>query len=307
MASAPGRVNLIGEFTDYNDGFVLPMALGFKTWVSAAPNDSDRIVVRSDASGDTAVLEIDSLLLPASKGKWTNYLTGVLAGFLEQGLRPKGFDALIVSDVPIGAGLSSSAALEVSFATLLEAVTGKRLDPGAKALLCQSAEHRFAGVPCGIMDPFIATLGRADHALLLDCRSHEPQWLPFTDPTVTVLIINTNVRHELATSAYAQRRHECRAAAEALGLTSLRDASMQTLEEHADRLDSLLVRRARHVIGETSRTLQAAQCIRKREWNEFGRLLDASHQSLKDDYAVSCAELDAVVAIAHGIGQRGGV
>jgi galactokinase len=307
LASAPGRVNLIGEFTDYNDGFVLPMALHHRTAIAAAPNDSTRIVVRSEATPESVTLEVTQPPAPEPRGRWSNYLQGVLAGFRGAGLEPRGFDALIASDVPMGAGLSSSAALTVAFATLLEKACGARLDPVFKVLLCQQAEHAYAGVPCGIMDAFIATLGRAGHVLLLDCRSRQPDWLPFAAPAVTVLLINTRVRHELATSEYAVRRQECMVAARALGVSSLRGASLELLGERAGAMDPVIVRRARHVIGEIARTLEAAGCIRAQSWPELGRLLAASHESLRGDYAVSCAELDAVVDIAHGIGRRGGV
>jgi galactokinase len=307
LASAPGRVNLIGEFTDYNNGFVLPMALEYRTSIAAAPNDSDRIVVRSEAAAETLTLEVGGAPRPEPAGRWANYPKGVLAGFLAEGLCPQGFDAFIASEVPMGAGLSSSSALAVAFATLLEAACGTQLDPQAKALLCQRAEHAYAGVPCGIMDAFIATLGRAGQALLLDCRSHECLWLPFADPAVTVLMINTQVRHQLAHSEYPVRQRECLAAAAALGVGSLRDASLQMLAQRAATMEALSVRRARHVISESARTLQAAECIRQRDWGELGRLLDASHESLRSDYAVSCPELDAVVDIAQGIGRRGGV
>jgi galactokinase len=307
LASAPGRVNLIGEFTDYNNGFVLPMALEYRTTIAAAPNDSDHIVVRSEAAAETLMLGVGGEPRPGPAGCWANYPKGVLAGFLAAGLRPQGFDAFIASEVPIGAGLSSSAALVVSFATLLEAACGARLDPLTKALLCQSAEHAYAGVPCGIMDVVIATLGRAGQVLLLDCRSHECAWLPFADPAVTVLMINTQVKHQLAHSEYPVRRRECLAAAQALGVASLRDASLELLQLRAAAMDALSIRRARHVISESARTLQAAECIRRRDWGELGQLLDASHESLRSDYQVSCAELDAVVDSAHGIGPRGGV
>ena len=307
LASAPGRVNLIGEFTDYNNGFVLPMALEYRTTIAAAPNDSGHIAVRSEAAAETLMLEVGEQPRPEPAGRWANYPKGVLAGFLAVGLRPRGLDALIASEVPMGAGLSSSAALAVSFATLLEVACGAQLDPLAKALLCQRAEHVYAGVPCGIMDAFIATRARAGQVLLLDCRSHECVWLPFADPAVTVLMINTQVKHQLAHSEYPVRRRECMAAAQALGVASLRDASLRMLAERAAAVDALSVRRARHVISEIARTLQAAECIRQRDWSELGQLLDASHESLRTDYAVSCAELDAVVDIARGIGRRGGV
>jgi galactokinase len=308
LASAPGRVNLIGEFTDFNDGFVLPMAIERRTVIAAAPNDSStRIVLRSEATGETVSVDLAEVLRPDAKGRWTNYPKGVVAGFLESGLKPRGFDAVIVSSVPIGAGLSSSAALETAMASLLETVTGVTLDPVDKILLCQKAEHTFAGVPCGIMDQFIAALGRARQVLLLDCRTKEPTWLPWTDPRVAVLVINTNVKHELSSSGYADRRRSCENAARAMGVPSLREATLEKLRAVSGSLDEMSVRCARHVIGEIERTVQAAECIRRSDWADFGRLMGESHASLRDDYAVSCFELDSAVEIAQGIGRKGGV
>ena len=307
VATAPGRVNLIGEFTDYNDGFVLPIAIERRTAIAAAPNDSHTIVLRSEATGETVIIDSSQPLSPDAQGRWTNYPKGVLAGFLDSGLKPCGFDALICSSVPIGAGLSSSAALEAAMATLLEAASGVKLDPVYKALLCQKAEHAYAGVPCGIMDPFISILARIGRGLLLDCRSREPTWLPFADPSVAILIIDTNVRHKLSGSAYAARRRSCETAAQALGVASLREATIGMLEQGSTSMDDMSVRCARHVIGENDRTLRAAECLRQSNWVEFGRLLDESHASLKHDFAVSCVELDAAVEIAQRIGPEGGV
>jgi galactokinase len=306
IASAPGRLNLIGEHTDYNDGFVLPMAIEFRTAIAAAPNGSSRIVLRSSAASETAVIDLSEPLQPEGPGRWINYPKGVLAGFVAAGHRPRGFDALIASDVPVGAGLSSSAALEAATATLLEGVCGVELDPVRKALLCQDAEHTYAGVPVGIMDPFICILGRRDEVLLLDCRSRETVWLPLEDPEVTVLAINTNVRHRLAESGYAERRRQCEAAARIIGVPSLREADLELLERTAG-LDELTRRRARHVISEIARTAEAARCLQERDWPAFGRLIHSSHESLKSDYGVSSPELDAVVEIARAIGLRGGV
>jgi galactokinase len=307
IASAPGRVNLIGEFTDYNGGFVLPMAIEARTAIAAAPNDTSRIVLHSQSVGETTTIDLSAPLMPEARGRWTNYVRGVVAGFVKAGIRPQGFDALIRSEVPLGAGLSSSAALETSAATLLEAVTGVTLDALRKVLLCQSAEHSYAGVPCGIMDPYISSLGRAGYAMLLDCRSNEPTWLALNDPAVAVLVINTNVKHQLSTGEYALRRKACENAARMLDVASLREASMELLVQHAEELEERALRCARHVVGEIARTERAAVCIRRRDWSEFGRLLDASHDSLRDDFQVSCEELDAVVAAARGIGRQGGV
>jgi galactokinase len=231
----------------------------------------------------------------------------VVAGFLARGIKLAGFDAMIHTTVPLGGGLSSSAALEVATATLLESVTGQKLDPVEKALLCQRAEHEYAGMPCGIMDQFISALGRKDHLLLLDCRSHETRLVPMTDPAVSVLIINSNVKHELTGSEYPTRRKQCETAAAALGVKSLRDATADRLEEQRGQLAQVIFRRARHVISEIERTELAAEGISAGNWPTVGQLMYASHDSLRDDYEVSCSELDAIVEIASGLGIKGGV
>ena len=307
IAAAPGRVNVIGEHTDYNDGFVLPMAIDRYTIVAAAPSESKRVQLRSSTSDQPASVDLSQPLKPAPKGTWSNYPVGVIAGFVARGLNPGGFDAFIHSTVPLGGGLSSSAALEVSTATLLEVVTGKTLDPVDKALLCQTAEHEYAGVPCGIMDQFISVMGKQDHLLLLDCRSRKPELVPMSDPSVALLITNTNVKHELTGGEYAKRRAQCEEAAKILGVPSLRDATADALERARSRMDAVVYRRARHVIGEIERTVHAAEGVRASNWPTVGQLMYASHTSLRDDYEVSCAELDAVVEIAQKIGIKGGV
>src|SRR5512141_3138473 len=239
VAAAPGRVNVIGEHTDYNDGFVFPMAIDRYTVIAAAPaNNGSKIVQLRSALGDGAIkIDLGQPLAPAKKGTWHNYPVGVLAGFLARGINPGGFDALIHSTVPLGGGLSSSAALEVSTATLVEAITGKQLDPVEKALLCQKAEHDYAGMPCGIMDQFISVMGKKDHIMLLDCRSRKTDLVPMNDASVELLITNTNVKHELTGGEYAKRRSQCEAAAKVLGVASLRDADAEKLEQARPKMD----------------------------------------------------------------------
>ena len=309
LAAAPGRVNVIGEHTDYNDGFVLPMAIERYTVIAAAPtrNGAKKIQLRS-TQGDGAIsLDLSQAVKPAPKGAWSNYPVGVVAGFMARGAKPGAFDALIHSTVPLGGGLSSSAALEVSTATLLEAVTGQKLDPVDKALLCQKAEHDYAGMPCGIMDQFVSVMGRENHILLLDCRSRQTELVPMSDPSVAVLIVNTNVKHELTGSEYPTRRKQCETAAKILGVPSLRDATADGLERAKGKMEEVVFRRARHVIGEIERTPHAAEGIRAANWPTVGQLMYASHRSLRDDYEVSCKELDALVDIAESIGLKGGM
>jgi galactokinase len=254
-----------------------------------------------------ANIDLAQPLKPFPKGTWTNYPAGVIAGFLARGLNPGGFDAMIHSTVPFGGGLSSSAALEVATATLLEVITGKKLDPVEKALLCQKAEHEYAGMPCGIMDQFISVMGRENHLLLLDCRSRRTEQVPLNDPSIAVLIVNTNVKHELTGSEYPARRKQCETAAKILGVPSLRSATARALEEAKGRMDEVVFRRARHVIGEIERTVYASEGVRASNWAAVGQLMYASHYSLRDDYEVSCNELDAVVRITEDIGIKGGV
>jgi galactokinase len=309
LAAAPGRVNVIGEHIDYNDGFVLPMAIDRYTVIAAAPtaDRAQRIQIRSMAGDGAISLDLSQPVKPAAKGAWSNYPVGVIAGFLARGVNPGGFDALIHSTVPLGGGLSSSAALEVATATLLEAITGHKLDPVDKALLCQKAEHEYAGMPCGIMDQFISVMAKENHLLLLDCRSRRAELVPMTDASMAFLIVNTNVKHELTGGEYAKRRAQCEQAARTLGVASLRDATADMLERAHKKMEEVVFRRARHVISEIERTIHAAEGVRASNWPTVGQLMYASHTSLRDDYEVSCPELDAVVEIAEAIGPKGGV
>ena len=307
IVAAPGRVNVIGEHTDYNDGFVLPMAIErYAVMAADTAAAGGNVSIYDTQFKETATIDITA---PVTKGqpKWSNYIRGVLAGFQQRGVTLPALDVAMISTVPLGGGLSSSAALEVCTATLIETAIGKKLDPIEKALLAQKAEHDFAGVPCGIMDQFISALGREDHLLLLDCRTRQTELVPMKDPSVTLLVVNTNVKHELGSGEYAKRRAECEEAAKILGVASLRDATADQLEQAKGKMSDVVYRRARHVIGEIERTLHAAEGIRNSNWPAVGNLMYASHASLRDDYEVSCKELDAVVEIAEDIGYRGGV
>jgi galactokinase len=297
----------MGEHTDYNGGFVLPMAIDLETRIAAAPTGSNSITVRSTAFDDVVRIDLGAPIEPVGRGHWGNYLRGVVAGFGKKGIPMQGFDALVDSTVPLGEGLSSSASLEVAFATLLEGVTGRLLDPLAKVELCREAEHRYARVPCGVMDQFTCVLGREGEVMLLDCLTQEPEWIPFDDPGVTVLIVQTGVRHQLASSEYALRREQCEAAAGTMGVRYLREVNQDQLDAAREHLGEMNFRRARHVVTENDRTRRAAGAIGNRNWPEAGELMRASHRSLRDDFEVSCAELDAVAEIAGEIGVAGGV
>ena len=299
-ASAPGRVNLIGEHTDYNDGFVLPMAIEPRTAIVAKANHSPRFrIVASDLDQQMATFINDGDIAPG-RTQWSNYVKGVIAMFKKQGHGVPSFDAVIASDVPVGGGLSSSAALEVAVATLIEQFEQIIVEPTHKALWCQAAEHEFAGMPCGIMDQFITVMGRPQHALLIDCRSRQAQLVPLDDPQLTVVIANSNVKHDLADSEYPVRRAQCEQATAAIArqhphVKSLRDATMPQLDDVRHAVDDVVYRRARHVIAEIQRTTLAADALRRVDYPAFGHLMHESHVSLRDDYQVSCPEIDGLV------------
>ncbi len=309
IAAAPGRVNLIGEHTDYNDGFVFPLAIERYTVMAASRprrvGVSGRSRVASTLLGETAEFSLDDL--EPERRDWTSYIRGTIAGCLVRGLEPGSLDILVDSKVPLGAGLSSSAALEVATATLVEAVTRTALDPYDKARLCQKAEHEYAGMPCGIMDQFSSALGAAGKVLYIDCRTETATRVPLDDSAVSVLIINSNVRHELTGSEYPDRRRQCEEAAKLLGVKSLRDATPTALERRKPQIGDLLYRRARHVVDEIERTRLAAEAVQRSQWPEMGALMYASHASLRDDFEVSCLELDVLVELAQGVGSQGGM
>ena len=303
VAIAPGRVNLIGEHTDYNDGFVFPMAIERQAVLVGSLNHSGRCrLVAADLDEEVANVTLEGLA-PSQK-HWSNYLKGVIAQFTKNGHTVPGFDAVLTSNVPLGGGLSSSAAIEVCTATLIEHFLGIELDPKRKALWAQAAEHEYAGVPCGIMDQFISALGEKDHALLIDCRSQETQLFPLTDPNIAVLITNSNVKHELTGGEYAERRSQCEAAAKAIAdhvnpkVTHLRDATMADLDQVKNTIDPLAYKRGRHVIGEDERTTLAGKALQEADYTTFGKLMVESHNSLRDDFEVSVPEIDTLVELA---------
>lgn len=298
VARAPGRVNLIGEHTDYNDGFVLPMAIDREVRIAARPRDDGIVRLCAEAFDAWAAFALDAI--PPAQGDWRDYVAGVVLYLQRAGYPVRGMDALISGDVPIGAGLSSSAALEVATATACEAVGGFRLDPVAKAQMCQRVENEFVGVRCGIMDPFIATLGREGHALLIDCRSLEHRPVPIPADAV-VVIADSRVRRELADSAYNERRAQCEEAARRLGVPALRDVTPALLERHRAALPSPVAQRAQHVVEENQRVLDAVAALERGDLEAFGQLMDASHASLRDLYEVSSPELDALVGIARAV------
>jgi galactokinase len=308
---APGRVNLIGEHTDYNDGFVLPMAIERGLRLAVRRRNDRLVVLRSDREAAVDTIDLEAALVPGRKD-WTAYPAGVVAGFQELGWRIPGFEAVVSGDLPAGGGLSSSAALEVATATAIETLCGRSLPPAAKALLCQRAENVFAGVPCGIMDQFAVTCGRAGHALLLDCRSREIRHVPIHDDAIRVLVADSGVKHSLGDGAYGVRRAQCASAAALLGCGSLRDVTPEIWRTRGAALPDVERRRATHVLSENDRTLAFVAAVEAADWPRAGRLIRESHASLARDYEVSCRELDLLVAAAadlpgvHGCRMTGG-
>lgn len=307
LFSAPGRVNLIGEHTDYNDGFVLPMAIDRRTLVAAAARVDRRVRVRTLNLEETAEFDLDRPWTPRQR-HWLDYVEGMARILEERGLRLSGADLAIESDVPVGAGLSSSAALEVSAGLALVSVSGASIDRAQLALAGQAAEHKYVGANVGIMDQFVAALGRRGHALLIDCRSLQWTPIPLNLPGTAVLICDTGVKHELASSEYNTRRRECERGVEMLreflpGIKALRDVSLDEFNMYENRLSEPIRRRCRHVVSENVRVLAFADALRSGRLEEIGRLMALSHQSLRDDYEVSSAELDLMVSIAAGLGE----
>jgi galactokinase len=303
LFSAPGRVNLIGEHTDYNDGFVLPMGINRRLYVAGRARADRLISVGSlNLEGDFSF----DLTRPyeGRRNGWVDYVEGIARTLFARGAELVGADLLLWSDVPFGAGLSSSAALEVGVGYALLRLAGLTAPSGTElALAAQAAEHEYVGVLCGIMDQYAATLAQPDSALLIDCRSLQARPVPLALGAACILICDTRVKHELAASAYNVRRSECREGAAQLALmlpsvTSLRDVTWDQFVRYEAALPSLVRQRCRHVIRENERTLRAASAFEGGRLGEAGELMSASHASLRDDYAVSCPELDEAVAVA---------
>ncbi len=301
---APGRVNLIGEHTDYNGGFVLPMAIERETVVAAAPRADRRVRVLTLNSNAEAEFDLDRPGA-ARRGIWLDYVEGVAQALLGRGVRVGGADLMILSDVPSGAGLSSSAALEVATGLALASLAGAEVDPVELALAGQQAEHTYVGALVGIMDQLVSVLARAGHALLIDCRSLANEHVPLDTSETAVVICDSRVKHELASSEYNTRRAECERGVELLGeflpgVAQLRDVTAEEFARCESSLPEPFRRRCRHVVTENERTLRAAEALRRGRLAEVGRLMNESHVSLRDDYEVSCAELDALAEIAWG-------
>jgi galactokinase len=299
---APGRVNLIGEHTDYNEGFVMPAAIGFSTWVTISPRDDRKVSLFSENFSEEVEFDLDDPNLQ-SIGHWSDYPKGVAVTLERAGYRLQGGTLKIRGEVPIGSGLSSSAAVEVATCYALISNSGLSVDPVEIAKLCQRAENEFVGMRCGIMDQFVSCCGQAGKALMLDCRSLDHKLLPLP-PQTRLVICNTMVKHELAASAYNKRRAECEAGvrhfAQSLpNVRALRDVTEAVLKRYGGDLAEVVYRRCRHVITENARVLDAAKALEQDDLEAFGQLMNESHRSLRDDYEVSCRELDVMVELAR--------
>lgn len=299
ITCAPGRVNLIGEHTDYNDGFVLPMAIDRAVWMAARPR-ADRHVrmVACDFDNARSEFALDAPIPRDDAHAWSNYVRGVAWALQARGLAPAGADLVIRGDVPLGSGLSSSAALEVCAATLFVELARASISKVELARLCQRAENEFVGVQCGIMDQFTSALAHAEHALWIDCRDLTYRHIPLPRG-VTFVVCDSRKRRELTNSAYNARRAECEQAARALGVATLRDVSVEEFARRAHELPSLLAKRARHVITENARVLAAVAAAERNDLATFGARMNESHASLREDFEVSCVELDTLVEIAR--------
>ena len=300
---APGRVNLIGEHTDYNDGFVMPVAIGFYTWIAASPRPDRMLRVRSEEFRETVDLPLDSLGGPPRK-HWSDFVRGVAAVFEDKGVALSGASLIIQGQVPMGAGLSSSASLEVATGLALLGTAHKQVPPLDLVKMCQRAEHEYVGTRCGIMDQFIAVFASSGHALMIDCRSLESESLCIPDDA-RLVICNSMVKHELASGEYNRRREECEAGVKILRRSSpavhaLRDVTFEDLARHTTELTDVVYRRCRHVISENQRVLDAAEALRAGDLGRFGEPMYESHRSLQQDYEVSSKELDLLVDIAAG-------
>jgi galactokinase len=302
LFAAPGRINLIGEHTDYNDGFVLPMAIDRGVVVAAAARADRRVRVLSLDLGEEIEIDLDRPGAPR-RGAWIDRVEGVVRSLAGRGVQLPGADLVLAGDVPLGAGLSSSAALEVAIGFTMWSLAGGDVDRVALALAAQAAENDWVGTRCGVMDPMIAALGAADCALLIDCRSLEATSVPLALPDHLIVVCDTRVTHDLASSAYNDRRAECERGVEILrrwlpDIAALRDVSPSELETVASELPEPVRRRCRHVVGENARTLAAAAALKAGDLVRFGRLMTESHRSLRDDYEVSCPELDLLAEVA---------
>lgn len=308
VIQAPGRVNLIGEHTDYNDGFVLPCAINYQTVVAASKRDDNRVrIIAVDYANAQDEFSLDAPIEFQADKMWANYIRGVVKFLLERGYTLGGANIAVSGNVPQGAGLSSSAALEVVIGQTFKALFSLAISQAEIALNGQQAENQFVGCNCGIMDQLISAEGQANHALLIDCRSLETQAVSMPED-MAVVIINSNKKRGLVDSEYNTRRQQCEEAAQIFGVKALRDVTIETFERRQAELPELVAKRARHVITENDRTLAAAQALRANDMTTLGQLMAASHASMRDDFEITVKEIDTLVDIVKQvIGDQGGV
>jgi galactokinase len=308
VVQAPGRVNLIGEHTDYNDGFVLPCAIDFGTQVAGRARDDMRVrIVAADVGHAIDSFRLDAPIAPRADAPWANYARGVVRMLLEHGLPLRGANLAVAGDVPQGAGLSSSASFEVAIGQAFKSVQGlDALTPTDLARLAQRAENEFVGCHCGIMDQLISARGQAGHALLIDCRSLDARAVCLPED-LAVLIVHSRVQRGLVDSEYNLRRQQCEAAARHFGVRALRDLDLLAFRAGSTGLDEVVRRRARHVVSENERTLQAADALAAGDVPRLGRLMAASHASMRDDFEITVPAIDGLVEIMQtAIGEEGG-
>lgn len=305
---APGRINLIGEHIDYLDGFVMPAAIDRSITMTVAANGSDSVRVWTPFLRDRNFVRFSIHDLQPIDGEdsWLNYMTGVVEMLRREGITPRGFDAVITSDLPIGAGLSSSAALETATALAVEAITGTSLDPVRRAELCQKAEHEFANVPCGIMDQMAVGLGHENCALMIDCRDQSYSPVPVPGE-IAIIVTDTGVSHALGDGEYRNRRESCAEALSLLGESSWRDVSLSDVESRHDHLGDVLFRRARHVVTEMTRVPAMRDSLAANNLSQVASIMKSGHESLRDDFEVSCGELDLLVEAAYEFGTARGL
>ncbi|WP_318478183.1 galactokinase [Photobacterium leiognathi] len=308
LIQAPGRVNLIGEHTDYNDGFVLPCAINYQTVVAAAPRTDNIIrVVSVDYDNATDEFDLTQAIAFQQDKMWANYIRGVVKCLLERGFIFTGADIAVTGNVPQGAGLSSSAALEVVIGQTFKVLYNLEISQADIALNGQQAENQFVGCNCGIMDQMISAEGRENHAMLLDCRSLETQAVSMPED-MAVMIINSNKKRGLVDSEYNTRRQQCEEAASIFGVKALRDVTIEQFNAKAHELDELVAKRARHVITENDRTVEAATALRNHDMKRMAELMAQSHASMRDDFEITVFEVDTLVEIVKDvIGKQGGV
>ena len=296
IVRSPGRVNLIGEHTDYNDGFVLPMTINRASWIALEPQDEPKVDVYSADFDEMLTFSLEQI--KKSNSDWQEYIKGTAWALQKHGYKLKGWRGVVIGDVPIGAGLSSSAALELTVSRAFSAISTIQWDAIKMAKIAQDAENNWVGVNCGIMDQMISSAGKRHHALLIDCRSLDSELVPLP-LEAAVIVMDTGTRRGLVDSAYNERRQQCETAARIMNVTSLRDATIEMLHAHKNNMDDVTFRRAKHVITENTRTLNAKNSLLKHDVTLLGKLINESHESLRSDFEVSNDALNVMVSIAQ--------